>query len=126
MDDPKDRMLIEGQKAFIVINAVGAIALLAFLSVIWPYGGSTALKKGVLNGIVAFAVGVFLAMLGYAIRDWTARMNPSRRPARFFGQIRLWLPALVALCFLAGVVLPVMGGYDALSNSGGQTAYRRR
>jgi len=126
MDDPKDRMLIEGQKAFVIINAVGAIALLAFLSVIWPTAGSTALKKGVLNGIVAFALGVFLATLGYALRDWAARMNQSKRPARIVGQIRLWLPAIVAVCFLAGVMLPVVAGYDSLSNSGGQTAYRRR
>jgi len=41
-DDPlRDRMLVEGQKTFIIINAVGAMALLAFLSAIWPYGGST-------------------------------------------------------------------------------------
>src|SRR5215475_12943107 len=102
MDDPRDRMLIEGQKAFIIINAVGAMALLAFLAAIWPYGGSTALKKGVLNGITAFALGVFLATLGYALRDWAARI-------RIFGHIRMWIPAIVAVCFLAGVILPVMG-----------------
>jgi len=126
MDDPKDRMLIEGQKTFIIINAVGAMALLAFLSAIWPYGGSTALKKGVLNGIVAFALGVLLASLGYAMRDWAARMNQSKWLGRFFGQLRMWIPAVVAVCFLAGVILPVMGGHDALSNSSGQSAQRRR
>ena len=126
-DDPlKDRMLIEGQKTFIIINAVGAMALLAFLSAIWPYGGSTALKKGVLNGILAFALGVFLATLGYALRYWAARMNQSKRPARIFAQIRLWLPAIVAVCFLAGVILPVLGGHDSLSNSSGQASLRRR
>ena len=126
MDDPKDRMLIEGQKTFIIINAVGAMALLAFLSAIWPYGGSTALKKGVLNGIVAFALGVLLASLGYAMRDWAARMNQSKWLGRTFGQLRMWIPAVVAVCFLAGVILPVMGGHDALSNSSGQSALRRR
>ena len=126
MDDPRDRMLMDGQKAFIIINAVGAMALLAFLSAIWPYGGSTALKKGVLNGIVAFALGVLLATLGYAMRDWAARMNGSKWLGRIFGQIRMWLPAIVAVCFLAGVILPVMGGHDSLSNSSGQTAFRRR
>ena len=127
-DDPlKDRMLIEGQKTFIIINAVGAMALLAFLSAIWPYGGSTALKKGVLNGILAFSLGVLLAALGYAMRDWAARMNPSRWMGRIFGQIRMWIPAIVAVCFLAGVILPVIGGHDSLSNSApGQTALRRR
>jgi len=124
MDDPRDRMLVEGQRAFIIINAVGAMALLAFLAAIWPYGGSTALKKGVLNGIVAFALGVFLATLGYALRDWAARM--SGRLGRIFGQIRMWIPAIVAVCFLAGVILPVMGGHDSLSNSSGQSAFRRR
>jgi hypothetical protein len=127
-DDPlKDRMLIEGQKTFIIINAVGAMALLAFLSAIWPYGGSTALKKGVLNGIVAFALGVLLAAIGYMMRDWAARMNQSKWPGRIFGHVRLWIPAVVAVCFLAGVILPVIGGHDSLSSSApGQASLRRR
>jgi hypothetical protein len=127
-DDPlKDRMLIEGQKTFIIINAVGAMALLAFLSAIWPYGGSTALKKGVLNGIVAFALGVLLAALGYMMRDWAARMNQSKWPGRIFGHVRMWIPAVVAVCFLAGVILPVIGGHDSLSSSApGQASLRRR
>ena len=126
-DDPlKDRMLIEGQKTFIIINAVGAMALLAFLSAIWPYGGSTALKKGVLNGILAFALGVLLAAIGYTMRDWAARMNQSKWPGRIFGHIRTWIPVVVAVCFLAGVILPVIGGHDSLSNSSAQTALRRR
>jgi hypothetical protein len=127
-DDPlKDRMLIEGQKTFIIINAVGAMALLAFLSAIWPYGGSTALKKGVLNGIVAFALGVLLAAIGYMMRDWVARMNQSKLPGRIFGHVRMWIPAVVAVCFLAGVILPVIGGHDSLSSSApGQASLRRR
>jgi uncharacterized membrane protein YedE/YeeE len=125
-DDPRDRMLIEGQKTFIIINAVGAMALLAFLSAIWPYGGSTALKKAVLNGIVAFSLGVLLAALGYMMRDWAARMNPSKWLGRIFGQVRMWLPVIVAVCFLAGVILPVIGGHDSLSNSSGQASLRRR
>ena len=126
MDDPRDRMLMEGQKTFIIINAIGAMALLAFLSAIWPYGGSTALKKGVLNGIVAFALGVLLASLGDVMRDWAARMNPSKWMGRIIGQIRMWIPAIVAVCFLAGVILPVLGGHDSLSNSSGQASLRRR
>ena len=127
-DDPlKDRMLIEGQKTFIIINAVGAMALLAFLSAIWPYGGSTALKKGELNGIVAFALGVLLAAIGYMMRDWAARMNQSKWPGRIFGHVRMWIPAVVAVCFLAGVILPVIGGHDSLSSSApGQASLRRR
>ena len=119
MDDPRDRMLIEGQKTFIIINAIGAMALLAFLSAIWPYGG-------VLNGIVAFALGVLLASLGYVMRDWAARMSQSKWMGRIFGQIRMWIPAIVAVCFLAGVILPVLGGHDSLSNSSGQASLRRR
>jgi hypothetical protein len=119
-------MLVEGQKTFIIINAIGAMALLAFLSAIWPYGGSTALKKGVLNGILAFSLGVLLAALGYAMRDWAARMNPSNWMGRILGQIRMWIPAIVAVCFLAGVILPVLGGHDSLSNSSGQASLRRR
>jgi hypothetical protein len=126
-DDPlKDRMLMEGQKTFIIINAVGAMALLAFLSAIWPYGGSTALKKGVLNGIVAFALGVLLAAIGYLMRDWAMRVNQSKWPGRILGHVRVWIPAVVAVCFLAGVILPVIGGHDSLSNSSAQTALRRR
>ena len=121
--DPKDRMLIEGQKAFIIINAVGAVALLAFLSAIWPYGGAIALKKGVLNGIMAFALGVLVATLGYALRDFAARTSQPKM-ARVFQQVRPWIPAVVAVCFLAGVILPVMGGHDALSQQ--PTQARRR
>jgi len=39
----------------------------------------------------------------------------------------MWIPAVVAVCFLAGVILPVIGGHDSLSNSApGQASLRRR
>jgi len=123
--DPKERALIEGQKAFIIINAVGAVVLLAFLQAIWPQAGATALKKGVLNGIVAFSLGVMVAMLGYVARDWLARAKQSS-PGRIFRMLRVGIPAVVTVCFLAGVILPVLGGHESLSSSlPGQAAKRR-
>lgn len=111
VDDPlRSGGLGEGQKAFIFINAVGAVVLLAFLQAIWATPGGLGLKKGVLHGIVAFALGVLLAALGPA----TSRPSPSR-VGRFVQKIRSWFPALVAMCFLAGVILPVLGAYDSLN-----------
>jgi len=120
MDDPlrdvKERVLLEGQKAYIIINAVGALALLVFLQAIWSHAGTTALKKGVLSGILAFALGVVVAMLGYAARDWSLRRN-QLNSGILFQVVHLWIPAAVAVCFLMGVILPVIGGYDSLPNS---------
>lgn len=120
MDDPlrdlKERVLVEGQKAYIVINAVGALALLVFLQAIWPHAGTISLKKGVLGGILAFALGVVVATLGYAARDWALRRN-QLKSGMFFQAVHIWIPAAVAVCFLMGVILPVVGGYDSLPSS---------
>src|SRR4051812_2023192 len=39
LQDTKERLLLEGQKAYIIINAAGALTLLAFLQAIWPNAG---------------------------------------------------------------------------------------
>jgi len=114
--DVKERLLFEGQKAYIVVNAVGALALLAFLPAIWPHAGTMSLKKGVLAGILAFALGVVVATAGYAARDWALRRN-QLKSGMFFQAVHIWIPAVVAVCFLTGVILPVLGGYDSLPNS---------
>jgi len=107
--DVKERVMSESQKAYIAINAVGAIVLLVFLQAIWASPGALALKKGVLYGIVAFAVGVAVATLGYAVRNW------SLRGSRLIGPLlHTLIPLLVVASFLTGVILPVLGGFDSL------------
>lgn len=74
MDDllreAKERFLLEGQKAYIAINAGGAVALLAFLQAIWEKCPDTTLIKGVLYGIIAFAIGVTIAVASFPIRHY--------------------------------------------------------
>jgi len=112
--DVKERVLFEGQKAYIVINALGAIVLLVFLQAIWSSPGALALKKGVLSGIVAFAVGVAVATLGYAVRHWSLRRSGSRLIGAL---VHMVMPLLVVGSFLTGVMLPVLGGFDSLPAS---------
>src|SRR5258705_7050928 len=68
-DDPlrdvKERVLLEGQKAYIIINAAGAFTLFAFLQAIWPNAGALTLKKAALWGIMALAGGAGIAGTGY-------------------------------------------------------------
>lgn len=120
----KERVLFEGQKAYIIINAVGAVVLLVFLQAIWSSPGALSLKKGVLSGIVAFALGIVVATLGYAARDWALRTN-QLKSGIFFQLVHLWIPVAVAVCFLTGVILPVAGGYDSLPTSPPVQAKRR-
>ena len=119
-DDPlrdvKERILLEGQKTYIMINAAGALALLAFLQAIWPNASALALKKAALWGIMAFAVGVAVASLGYFIRYWALRKGQANS-GLYFQVLTVWAPLLAILCFLTGAVLPVLGGMDALSTS---------
>ena len=70
--DARERVLFEGQRVFIILNAAGALALLVFLNAIWLQAGAVSLKRFVLYGIAAFAAGVGVAMLGYVVRYWTA------------------------------------------------------
>jgi hypothetical protein len=111
--DAKERVLFEGQRVFIIVNAAGALALLVFLNAIWPQAGAGSLKRFVLYGIAAFAAGVGMAMLGYVVRYWAA--------GKYSGLIHqianLWIPLIVVACFVAGMILPVVGALDSL---GGQ------
>jgi hypothetical protein len=117
-DDPlrdvKERVLVEGQKAYIIINAAGAVTLLAFLQAIWPNAGALTLKKAVLWGIMAFAGGIAVASLGYIIRHWALRKSQVNS-GLYFQLATMWVPLLAILCFLTGAVLPVLGGMDALN-----------
>jgi NhaP-type Na+/H+ or K+/H+ antiporter len=112
--DVKERVLLEGQKAYIIINAAGALTLLAFVQAIWPNGAALTLKKAALWGIVAFAGGVAIACLGYIIRHW-ALQKSQVSSGIYFQLATVWMPLLAILCFLTGAVLPVLGGMDALS-----------
>ena len=117
-DDPlrdvKERVLLEGQKAYIIINAAGAVTLLAFVQAIWANGAALTLKKAALWGILAFAGGVAIACLGYIIRHWALR-KAQVNSGLYFDLATVWMPLLAILCFLTGAVLPVLGGMDALS-----------
>lgn len=119
MDDPlrevlKERVLFEGQKAYIVINAAGAAALLAFLQAIWSTGGALPLKRGVLYGIATFAVGVGIAAFGYVIHHWALRRNQIKS-GFIFQLAHVWIPFIAIACFVAGLLFPVMGGIDTLT-----------
>jgi len=140
LSDVEERVMFEGQKAYIIINAVGAIVLMVFLQAIWSSPGALLLKKGVLWGIVAFAAGVAVATLGYAVRLWWLRRSAPRLIAPLVGLVNGVIPLLVVGSFLAGVILPVMGGFDSLppspperaaqakdsSKDLGKDAYKRR
>ena len=110
-DDARERVLFEGQRVFIILNAAGALALLVFLNAIWLQAGAVPLKRFVLYGIAAFAAGVGIAMLGYVVRYWAL----SKGSGLFHQIAQLWIPLLAVACFVAGLVLPVIGGLDTLS-----------
>jgi hypothetical protein len=109
--------MLEGHKAYIVVNAIGAIVLLVFLQAIWASPGALLLKKGVLWGVVAFGAGVAIATFGYALRLWSLRRTGPRFIAPVVSLVNGAVPLLVVGSFLAGVILPVMGGFDSLPPS---------
>jgi hypothetical protein len=117
LSDVEERVMFEGQKAYIIVNAVGAVVLLVFLQAIWPSPGALLLKKGVLWGIVAFGAGVAVATLGYAVRLWSLRRSGPRFIAPLVGLVNGVIPLLVVGSFVAGVILPVLGGFDSLPPS---------
>ncbi len=97
--DARERVLFEGQRVFIIVNAAGALALLLFLNAIWLQAGAVSLKRFVLYGIAAFAAGVGVAMLGYVVRYWAAGNSSG-----LFHQIAsLWIPLIAVACFVAGL-----------------------
>ena len=113
--DAKERVLFEGQRVTIIVNAAGALALLVFLHAIWLQAGAVSLKRFVLYGIAAFAAGVGVALLGYVIRYWVLSRNKNSGLIHQIAHISI--PVLAVACFVAGLVLPVVGGLDSL---GGQ------
>jgi hypothetical protein len=117
LSDVEERVMFEGQKAYIIVNAVGAVVLLVFLQAIWPSPGALLLKKGVLWGIVAFGAGVAVATLGYAVRLWSLRRSAPRFIAPVVSLVNGMIPLLVVGSFVAGFILPVLGGFDSLPPS---------
>src|SRR5215470_16662048 len=117
LSDVEERVMLEGQKAHIIVNAVGAIVLLVFLQAIWASPGALLLKKGVLWGIIAFGAGVAVATLGYAVRLWSLRRSGPRFIAPVVSLVNGVIPLLVVGSFVAGVILPVLGGFDSLPPS---------
>ncbi len=113
--DAKERVLFEGQRVTIIVNAAGAIALLVFLQTIWLQAGAVPLKRYVLYGIAAFAAGVGMALVGYVARSWALSKN--RNAGLIYQIAHVWIPLIAIACFVAGLVLPVIGGLDSL---GGQ------
>jgi hypothetical protein len=112
--DARERVLFEGQRVLIIANAAGALALLVCLNAIWPTAGAVPLKRFVLYGIAAFAAGIGIALLGYIARYWA--LSRGQASAGLFHQIaQLWIPLIAVACFVAGLVLPVIGGLDSLS-----------
>jgi hypothetical protein len=113
--DAKERVLFEGQRVTIIANAAGALALLVFLQSVWLSAGAVSLKRFALYGIAAFAVGAGVALLGYVARYWALSKNQLN--AGLFYQIaHLWIPLLAVVCFVLGVILPVIGGLDSLGS----------
>src|SRR4051812_8239048 len=117
LGDVEERVMFEGQKAYIIVNAIGAVVLLVFLQAIWPSPGALLLKKGALWGIVAFGAGVAVATLGYAVRLWSLRRSGPRFIAPVVSLVNGVIPLLVVGSFVTGVILPVLGGFDSLPPS---------
>ncbi len=112
--DAKERVLFEGQRVTIIVNAAGAIALLVFLQTIWLQAGAVPLKRYVLYGIAAFAAGIGVALVGYVARYWALSRNQN---AGLIHQIaHVWIPLIAIACFVAGLILPVVGGLDSLGS----------
>jgi hypothetical protein len=113
--DVKERVLFEGQRVTIIANAAGALALLVFLQSVWLSAGAVSLKRAVLYGIAAFAVGAGVALLGYVARYWALSKNKINAGA-FYQIAHLWIPLVAVVCFVLGLILPVIGGLDSVGS----------
>jgi hypothetical protein len=113
--DVKERVLFEGQRVTIIANAAGALALLVFLQSVWLSAGAVSLKRAVLYGIAAFAVGAGVALLGYVARYWALSRNQINAGA-FYQIAHLWIPLVAVVCFVLGLILPVIGGLDSVGS----------
>jgi hypothetical protein len=58
-----------------------------------------------------------VATLGYAVRLWSLRRSGPRFIAPVVGLVNGVIPLLVVGSFVAGVILPVLGGFDSLPPS---------
>src|SRR5262245_65662758 len=119
-DEAKERVHFEGLRAYIIANAVGALALLVFLQSIWLSVGAHSLKRFVLYGIATFAAGVGIAMLGYMARYLALSANQAGAGIthRIVHQIaHVWIPVLAVACFVAGVVRPGLLGLGSLGST---------
>jgi hypothetical protein len=114
--DAKERVLFEGQRVTIIANAAGALALLAFLQSIWMQAGAISLKRAVLWGIAAFAIGAGVALVGYVARYWALSKNQVTT-GLYYQIAHLWIPLVAVVCFVLGLIIPVAGGLDSV---GGQ------
>ena len=113
--DAKERVHFEGLRTYIIANAIGAVALLVFLQSIWLAAGAHSLRRFVLYGIATFAAGIGLAMLGYVARYLALSKNQVN--SGLIHQIaHIWIPVVAIACFVAGAVLPVIGGLDSLGS----------
>jgi hypothetical protein len=112
-DEAKERVLFEGQRTTIIANAAGALTLLVLLQSIWWQAGAVSLKRWVLYGIAAFAAGIGIAMLGYVARYWAL----SKSSGLIHQIAHLWIPFIAVACFVAGLILPVVGGLDSLGSA---------
>ena len=112
--DAKERVLFESQRVTIIVNAAGAIALLVFLQTIWLQAGAVPLKRYVLYGIAAFAAGVGVALVGYVARYWALSKN--RNAGLIYQIAHVWIPLIAVACFVAGLILPVVGGLESLGS----------
>jgi hypothetical protein len=113
--DAKERVLFEGQRVTIIANAAGALALLVFLQSVWLSAGAVSLKRFVLYGIAAFAIGAGVALLGYVALYWALSKNQINAGA-FYQIAHLWIPLVAVVCFVLGLILPVVGGLDSVGS----------
>ena len=116
MPDPKverrDEMTAQGVRGLFLINGGGAVALLAFLQVIWKE--VTALVPFVVWGLVPMVLGVAAAACIQFIRvesslHWEATSGRGKTLAKVHRRLSLFS----IICFLAGMFVIIAG---ALSN----------